>query len=206
MCTDFISRHINQLAPTEIFTTRQMLMYGSRSGVDSCLGRMVLSGYIQRLARGVFVRDLSGKPTLSQIVEAKLKGFGGKIAIHAMKILSSFHLASDDYEHTFAKNGSSSSFQTIRGRAILKNQCARKMRLYQIEASQASIALWKAGEDCLDGAIKIITESFTKTNREMFALSAVLRPAWLNKACRHLYPTMSNRTPNPFFAPEVYVS
>jgi hypothetical protein len=50
MCTEFISRHINQLAPTEIFTTREVLMYGSRSAVDSTLGRMVASGHIHRLA------------------------------------------------------------------------------------------------------------------------------------------------------------
>ncbi len=205
MCTEFISRHINQLAPTEIFTTREVLMYGSRSAVDSTLGRMVASGHIHRLARGVFVKDLSGNPTLSQIVQAKLKGFGGKIAIHAMTILSSFHLASGDFENTFAKNGSSSSFDTIRGRAFLKNHCARKMRLYQIEASRASIALWKHGEDWIDGAVNAITESFNRIDRETFALSAVLRPAWLNRACRHRYPAISLCVENPFFASEQFI-
>ena len=124
MCTEFIVRHINSIPATQIFATRHMLIYGSRKAVDSCLGRLVTSGEIHRLARGVFVRDRSGNPTMTQIVEAKLKAWSGKVAIHAKKILTGFNLTTGDYDHTFVKNGSSSSFQTVRGRAYLKNQCA----------------------------------------------------------------------------------
>jgi hypothetical protein len=139
-----------------------MLIYGNRSAVDSALSRLVSEGYIYRLARGVFVRDLSGKPTLAQIVEAKLKAFGGKIAVHGINILSSFDLAKKD-AYTFAKNGSSSSFDTIRGRAILKNQCARKMKLYIEEAGRAAIALWHHRKDWIDRAVDVVTASFKRT-------------------------------------------
>ncbi len=187
MCTGYINRHLHQLSSTEIFTTRHMLIYGTRSAIDSALSRMVANGQIFRLARGVFVKSLSGKPTLAQIVEAKLKAFGGKIAVHGMNILSSFYLARKD-PYTFAKNGSSRSFETIRGRAILKNQCARKMKLYIEEAGRAAIALWHHRKDWIDRAVDVVTASFKRTDREMLLLSSALKPAWLTAECRYRYP------------------
>jgi hypothetical protein len=200
MCTSYIVRHINEIPPTEIFTTRHMLIYGTRKGVDSALGRLVSTGYIHRLARGVFVRDLSDEPTLVQIVEAKLKAFGGKIAIHAKKILCSFHLETGDYAYTFAKNGSSSSFDTIHGRAVLKNQCARKMRLYQQEIGKAAIALWHLRDKWFDGAVDVVTASFNRSDKEMLLLSSVLKPAWLTAECSHRYSKRLVCARNPFFA------
>lgn len=177
-----------------------MLIYGTRSAVDSVLGRMVSTGYIHRLARGVFVRDLSGKPTLAQIVEAKLKAFGGKIAVHAKKILGSFRLANGNYDYTFAKNGSSSSFDTIEGRVFLKNQCARKMKLYQQEAGRAAITLWHLRKSWIDGAVDIVTASFNRSDKEALLLSAVLKPAWLTDKCSHRYPKRLICVRNPFFS------
>ena len=199
MCTKYITRHINQILPTEIFTTRHMLIYGNRSAVDSALSRLVSEGYIYRLARGVFVRDLSGKPTLAQIVEAKLNAFGGKIAVHGINILSSFDLAKKD-AYTFAKNGSSSSFDTIRGRAILKNQCARKMKLYIEAAGRAAIALWHHRKDWIDRAVDVVTASFKRTDREMLLLSSALKPAWLTSECRYRYPKPVICVQNPFLS------
>jgi hypothetical protein len=167
--------------------------------VDSALGRLVSTGYIHRLARGVFVRDLSDQPTLVQIVDAKLKAFGGKIAIHAKKILSSFHLETGDYAYTFAKNGSSSSFDTIEGRAILKNQCARKMKLYQEDIGKAAITLWHLRDKWFAGAVDVVTASFNRADKQMFLLSSALKPAWLTAECGHRYSKRLVCVRNPFF-------
>jgi hypothetical protein len=199
MCTFYIVRHINEIPPTEIFTTRHMLIYGARKSVDSALGRLVSTGYIHRLARGVFVRDLSDQPTLVQIVDAKLKAFGGKIAIHAKKILNSFHLETGDYAYTFAKNGSSSSFDTIKGRAILKNQCARKMKLYQEDIGKAAITLWHLRDKWFAGAVDVVTASFNRADKQMFLLSSALKPAWLTAECGHRYSKRLVCVRNPFF-------
>ncbi len=176
-----------------------MLIYGTRSAVDSALSRMVSCGHINRLARGVFVKDLSGNPTLAQIVEAKLKAFGGKIVVHAKNILSLFHLAEED-QNTFAKNGSSSSFGTIRGRAILKNQCARKMQLYVEEAGRAARCLWQLGDAWRNGAVDVVTASFNRSDRQMLLFSAALMPAWLSWECLHRYPKPVVCVTNPFYA------
>jgi hypothetical protein len=175
-----------------------MLIYGPRKTVDSALSRMVADRDIYRLARGVFVKNLSGNPTLEQIVEAKVKAFSGKIAIHAKKILGLFYLAGENADFTFAKDGSSSSFETIRGRAFLKNQCARKMRLYQEKVGRAAMGLWQLGDDFFSGAVDTLTESFNRADRQMFWLAASLKPAWLVNASAHRYPDTMICVRNPF--------
>jgi hypothetical protein len=198
MCVASIRRHINSIPPTEIFTTRHMLIYGLRKTIDSALSRMVANKFIYRLARGVFVKNHSGNPNLEQIVQAKVKAFSGKIAIHAKKILSLFYLARENADFTFAKDGSSSSFGTIRGRAFIKNQCARKMRLYQDKVGQAAMGLWHLGDDISSGAVDTLTESFNRTDRRMYLLAASLKPAWLVNASAHRYPDTMICLRNPF--------
>jgi hypothetical protein len=198
MCVELIRRHINSISPTEIFTTRHMLIYGLRKTIDSALSRMVADKYIHRLARGVFVKSLSGNPTLEQIVQAKVKAFSGKIAIHAKKILSLFYLAGENADFTFAKDGSSSSFGTIRGRAFIRNQCARKMRLYQEKVGQAAMAMWHLGDNFFSGAVDTLTKSFNRADRRMFLLAASLKPAWLVEASAHRYPDTMICLRNPF--------
>jgi hypothetical protein len=198
MCTELIVRHINQIPSTQIFTTRHMLPYGTRSAVDSALGRLVAGGEIYRLARGVFVRDLSAQPTMTEIVEAKLKAWSGKVAIHAKKILSSLNLVKGYYDDTYVKDGSSSSFHTIRGRAYFKNQCARKMRLYEEKVGRAAMALWHLRTSFFSGAVDILTASFNRKDRERFMFSGLLKPAWLTAACADRYPDPVVCVQNPF--------
>ena len=83
MCIEFIQRHIRMLPARQIFTTREVLIYGTRTAVDSALSRMVEREVIARLARGVFVRDDSAEPTVAEIASAKAKAYGkeGKPAI-----------------------------------------------------------------------------------------------------------------------------
>jgi hypothetical protein len=175
-----------------------MLIYGSRRAVDSALGRLVAGGDIHRLARGVFVRSLSANPTLIQIVEAKLKAWSGKVAIHAKKLLGSFDLETGYYDNTFVKDGSTSSFHTIRGRAYLKNQCARKMRLYEEEVGRAAMALWHLRTKFFGGAVDILSASFNRRERERFRLSCLLKPAWLTARCKDVYPKPEVCVQNPF--------
>lgn len=95
-----IRRHIFALPADVIFTTRDLLSYGSRASIDQTLYRYVKSQVIVRLARGVFVRPKSavacnfslkssatgeftvGKKVHSvlEIAHAKAKAFGREIA------------------------------------------------------------------------------------------------------------------------------
>ncbi len=201
MCTDYISHHIRTLAPTEIFTTRQMLIYGTRAAVDSALCRMVGSGFIVRLARGVFVRDDSKEPTMAEIVKAKLQSFQSYVSAHAESILFDLSMVFFGDTNTFAKYGSSSSFATVRGRAYLKNICGRKMSLCQTLVGRMVYALWYLGmqtQSCSDKAIDAATADFNRQERELFWMAGSLMPAWLNSCCAYRYPSARIVKDNPF--------
>jgi hypothetical protein len=75
---------LSLLKPGEIFTTRDLLSYGRRSAVDKTLVLMVQSGYLTRLAFGVFVVTHTSKAfyTVAEIVERKALAFGKVLYIH----------------------------------------------------------------------------------------------------------------------------
>ena len=76
MCNQLIRRHVQQLPKTQMFTSREMLVYGLRSAVDSALARMVSDGLIFRLARGVYIQDVTKLPSAFEIAQVKVRGFG----------------------------------------------------------------------------------------------------------------------------------
>jgi hypothetical protein len=201
MCTSYIYNHIRSLPATQIFTTREVLIYGKRAAVDSALSRMVSGGFITRLAQGVFVRDASEEPTMADVVRAKLQAYQSCVGIHAANILHELSIFMFGNEMTFAKFGSSSSFNTYKGRAYVKNVCGRKMSLCQILAGRMAYALWYLGKGSpriLGQAIALSTENLNKRDRELFWMAGALMPAWLNDSLQKRYPSTRIVINNPF--------
>jgi hypothetical protein len=201
MCTSYILNHIRNLPATQIFTTREVLIYGKRPAVDSALSRMIASGFITRLAQGVFIRDDSKEPTKADIVQAKLKAFQSYVGIHAANILHELSIFMFGNENTYAKYGSSSSFNTYKGRVYLKNICGRKMSLCQILAGRMAYALWYLGngsEIILNKSIQMTAEKLNRRDKELFWMAGALMPAWLNDICQSFYPSSRVVTNNPF--------
>jgi hypothetical protein len=169
MCSGYIHLHIMRLPMTQIFTTRELLQYGTRGAVDQALYRMVESGFITRLARAVFVRDASLSPTAEEITEAKMTAWNKLIFTHADNLL----------------DGPSSSFQTVAGRVELKGIGKRRVGLNQSKVGQIVYALWHIGRnDCTEHEIKKATEHLSRPQREELRRSTALMPAWLNDLCR----------------------
>jgi hypothetical protein len=162
---------------------------------------MVASGFIVRLAQGVFIRDDSQEPTVADIVKAKLKAFQSYVGIHASNILHELSIFMFGNENTYAKYGSSSSFNTYKGRAYLKNVCGRKMSLCQILAGRMAYALWYLGNGSqliLNKSIELATENLNKRDKELFWMAGALMPAWLNDSCQTIYPSGKVAIKNPF--------
>src|SRR5271155_2175776 len=111
--TSNIISHINRLSKDQIFTTRELLSYGSRTAIDKALGRMVKSERIVRLCRGVFIRDPGlKKPTALEVARAKAHAFGKRIAVYGANIAKELGLV--DFfptEPVFLVSGRSSSFR-----------------------------------------------------------------------------------------------
>lgn len=119
-----IRRYTASLPAGKPFATKELLPYGLRNTIDSCLSRLVRSGYLTRLSRGIFVitYKLTEKnfPTAQVVAVTKAKAFGKQLFLHgadAAKNLALFD--KDSTESTFATFGKSSSFEFLNTRIYL---------------------------------------------------------------------------------------
>ena len=190
MASAYIQRHILRLPATTIFTTRELLQYGSRGAVDQTLYRLVQAKIIIRLAWGVFVRDDSFNPSLETILRAKAAAWGKIVFEHAQKLLAPLGLAdlSEKQKSTFAINAHSSSFNTKQGRVYVHGIGTRRVSLCQSEAGKIAYALWHLREyNCTKRHVTIATSSFGRTERQDFRLKSAFMPAWLHHLCYFRY-------------------
>ena len=189
MCIEFIYRHIRKLPSTQIFTTREVLIYGARAAIDIALHRMVKAGFIVRLARGVFVRDNSSPPPLEQIVLAKAKAFRRKFAEHPESILRELGISAAKNDLLFATDGDSSSFDTIHGRVFLKRICPRKISMLETLVGRIVYAIWHLGRGQFDNSqLQLASHDLKRSEREQLWLLSSVMPNWLTDLCRHRFP------------------
>lgn len=176
-----IKRHIFSLPQHKIFTTRDMLIYGTRTAVDQTLAKLVKQEVIVRLARGVFTRDGSHIRDLPiyEIARAKAESFGRKIAPYAGNL--AFNLgfsAASAGDDVLAIDGSSTSFMCRGTRIYMRKTCQRKMVLTRTETGKLLAALWHAGKD----AFKVCERSlpwFDRKQKEEIRHCATWLPSWL---------------------------
>lgn len=142
-----IRRDITRRDDNQPFTTRDMLVYGERATVDFALFRMVRSGFIRRLARGVFVKATCQRNfECFEIATIKAKAFGKRILRQDhRRALSGLAIADDLREEVFMVDGRSSSFQYGPHRIVLKSALARKFTLGDTLAGCALRLLWQRG-------------------------------------------------------------
>lgn len=192
MASQNIHEYIMRLPLTQIFTTRELLPFGTRSAVDQTLYRMVKSGFLTRLAFGVFIRDKTANPSLEEIALAKLTAYGKRIVAYAEKTLSNLKIQSapdsnrteKEVESTFAIDAHSSSFDTVRGRVYLRGIGTRKFKLCETAVGQIVYALWhKTSEYCEERDIRVATQRFGRNEQQQLRRAAALMPTWLNKLC-----------------------
>jgi hypothetical protein len=189
-CTSLIYRHVRGLPKTTMFSTRELLQYGTRGAVDQVLYRMVKTGFIFRLARGIFIRDASKAPSAKQIAQFKAETFGGTVFPHAEKVLNDLEIQSKPKREyfRFVVNRRSSSFQTYKGRVVLQGIGVRKAKLCEHDAGRVLYALWYLGDRiCTKDIVASAINGFGRTDREELRRSSALMPAWLHHMCMYKY-------------------
>ncbi|HEY9680728.1 MAG TPA: DUF6088 family protein [Oculatellaceae cyanobacterium] len=184
MAIEFIYRHITRLAPTEIFATRDMLIYGTRGAVDSALSRLVESGFIQRLARGIFVREIPKDLNIEDIAIAKAKAFKIQLKLLPEYFLEKLGVPIEGYDAVYGRSGHSGSFDTIKGRVAFIGYGPRKMHLLDTIVGQAIFALWLLGYKlCREKDVDRMKLYFGREERdEVWRLGKVM-PEWLYDLC-----------------------
>lgn len=179
-----IKRHIANLKPGDIFTTRDLLLYGTRKAVDQAIYILVEGGRIERLARGVFMKPAVTKRvvTVWEIAQVKAKAFGKRIVSHGIDAAKKAGLQEEgNAEPTYLVDGSSSSFRFGNVVIHFKRGSKRKMILGEDRVGVAIRALWSMGRKGLSGkSVMIATEGFKRGERRKFHYVKDLMPWWLS--------------------------
>lgn len=186
----FVLRHIFGSPPGKIFTTREFLIYGSRTAVDQALSRLVRKGVLQRLARGVFLRHDSDPANITvwDVAGVKAQSFGKQIAAWGGNNAAELGLLEPEtHEPIFAVNGSSSGFHFGHIFIQFRRTCPRRIRFDDTPGGKAIRALWHLGRGrCTDKHVDIATQSCRRSDREEIRLSFAWIPAWLSSYFLHL--------------------
>jgi hypothetical protein len=176
-----IRHHINNFVDDKPFSIRDFLIYGSRAAIDQALSRLVKSGEIIRVARGLFIKKTAPFPSVLEVAKAKAAAFHRTIATHGSKAAQVLKLASKpSREYVYAVSGHSSSFRF--GKAVIRliGTCARKMHLGDEPVGLAIRALWHLGKRaCNTHLASSAVQSFRRSDRRQLKQSIRLMPGWM---------------------------
>ncbi len=181
-CMSLIRKLVSSLKPGEIFTTRECMVYGGRSAVDNSLYKLVKSGVIERLARGVFVSVAKRKAsyTSEEIAAVKARSFGRKTFDHGSSLASMRQLPVDELKNYFALTRSSTSFFTTNGRIRMRIASGRKEHLAHTTPGDIIRALWHLGNGvCTLNLVKQVVTLWNKNEVSAILREASWMPYWL---------------------------
>ncbi|MBY0550583.1 MAG: hypothetical protein K2W95_25110 [Candidatus Obscuribacterales bacterium] len=191
-----IGRFISAAEPGTVFTTRELLVYGSRTAVDKSLSRRCARTEIFRLSLGVYLKpkigDQDWRPGAQEVVEAKLGAFR-KIAIPAAAAetlatriapLQQVKGNNSNDEIRLDTNGATSSFRLYNGQTVrLKRISMRKFDLAQSDVGRVTRVLWEIADTTnLQENIRLLSQSLGREERKDVKLLLPLMPSWLSNA------------------------
>ncbi len=181
----YIRRFIYSLEPEQMFTTKDVLQFGSRRAVDCALRRLVKKGIITRLSSGVFQYgdETSTRPSPLEVATIKAKNYGKKLTIHGRDVATQFKLTESNPKADTLElwvDGASSSFRYGKLKIVFQSANKRKLRLIKKGGPGLSLAaLWHLGK-------KKVTKSeilrcLPKNANEKEQLKTALKdvPQWL---------------------------
>src|SRR3989344_5217651 len=96
--SEAIRQRLLRIKKGEPFANTRFLRLGTRAAVDKALSRFVEEGFIQRIARGVFVRPKQSRfvgtvmPGTQQVLEVIAKKHGETIQVHGAEAARRFKL------------------------------------------------------------------------------------------------------------------
>jgi hypothetical protein len=172
---------INRLELGELLTTRQLLGLGSRAAIDQTLHRLVKSGFINRVARGVFTRRNSPTPTVWEVARAKAIAFRKQIYRHGADVAKELGFIQEGNQNpTFSCSGRSSSFRFDEVVIRLIGMSPRKLHNGDSLAGSVIRAMWYLGKaQCSTGLIAHTYSIWSEAIQEIQASASDL-PHWMN--------------------------
>ncbi len=203
----FAVRFIAKLAHWEVFTTRELLpLVPKRAPLDVFLSKQVASGYLERLARGVFRRRHKFNRVLTEeaIAGIKRQSFAGRcltttesrdsLQIEKRAFIDQLELA-NERNPLYLSQGTKSNFKIEQlvqanknrtwsfreSRVDMKAVGNRKAKLGESQAGQCFREIWRQGiKKCTDEIVENAYFSLSKSAREELLSLKQYLPQWIS--------------------------
>lgn len=171
----------------EPFTTQRLLQYGSRAAVDKTLSRLVQSGKLTRITRGVYLRP-------------EYNRFVGQVAPEPFKIAASVAEKTCDIiqisgaeaarrlglttqmvtQPTFLTTGPSRTIKAGNLTITLKHVSRKKIPFIGSDTGVAILALWYLGKDNVTSEhIKTLEKKLSSKNYQLLVSAKEQMPIWM---------------------------
>jgi hypothetical protein len=184
-----ISNRIKHMPKGKPFAGAVFAQVGSRASVDKALSRMVVSGSLERVARGVYMRpkhsEYTGKKVRANpiaVMEVVAKARGETIQVHGVEAARRLGLSTQmQVLPTYYTSGSTREIRI--GNAVVRLRHASRQRLQQAgtQVGVALTALLYLGKDGLtEQAVGKIASSLSV--EEFNKLMACKMPEWMRAA------------------------
>jgi len=195
-----IKAQLEHLPIGEPFTTRVFMPLGPRTAVDQALSRLVRTGAIARLARGVFVKPRISAyvgtvtPEPLKIAQAIASANGETVQVHGAEAARRLELSTQvPTRAVFYTSGASRRVQ-VKGTPVeLRHAARRKLALAGRPAGLALSALWYLGKkQTTPSVLEKIRNRLSPEEFEALRAAAAHMPAWMAQAIRR-HQTPSSR-------------
>lgn len=192
--TDRVRQHIDELPLGTVFTSAQLTAIGPRAAIDQALARLVKSGRIMRIARGVFVRPKENRfvgsvpPQAVDVAQAIAQTQGAVIEVQGAEAARYFGLTTQvPVKPVFSTTGPSRRIRMGNLELIFQHKRPRKLALAGRPAGRALAALWYLGKgNVTPEVIETIRRKLPPAEFDALFGAISIMPAWMAKAF-HLY-------------------
>ena len=183
-----IRQRIEDSPPGEPFTSAEFLACGTRASVDQTLSRLIKSGVIERVARGVFVKPETNRfvgkvmPEPAKVANALAKASGSTIQINGAEAARRFGLSTQTpVQPNFSTSGPSRIVRIGAMEIRMTHVGPGKLALAGRPAGEALAALWYLGKSGVTPPV--INKIRGKLSAGEFeALRTCRKPSWMSDA------------------------
>ncbi len=185
--TEQVRRTIDDLPQGTVFTSAQLAPIGPRAAIDQALARMVKTGHITRVARGVFVRPEQNRfvgpvpPRVADVAEAIARTHGAVIEVQGAEAARTFGLTTQmPVKPVFSTTGPTRRIRLGNLELTLQHRRPRKLALAGRPAGKALAALWYLGkENVTPEVIETIRTQLPPGEFEALVGAISVMPAWM---------------------------
>lgn len=183
-----IRQHIQEIPLGEPFTSAEFLECGTRASVDQTLSRLIKSGAIERVARGVFVKPETNRfvgkvmPEPIKVAKALAKTSGSIVQIQGAEAARRLGLTTQvPLKPGYSTSGPSRIVRLGSMEIKMTHVSPSKLALAGRPAGEALAALWYLGKSGVTPSV-IHKIRGKLPNEEFEALRSCRKPSWMSDA------------------------